>query len=164
MFLQYVDKCFVLKLKDSEHLLSIAEQLWESVRINDVKAVYRLIVVSGANINAVYGRASCLSLANVIKLENPDECRKSLGLEEDVVFEGCSLIHLACQIAEIGMVELLLQHGANMGACDSKGQTPLHHSIARGRTGATKLLLRRYYYTLLCDVMLLLWCIAHFMK
>lgn len=154
---KYVEKCFVLKLKDSQDLLSVAEQLWESVRINDKQAVYRLIVVSDADVNAVYGQASsviCLSLANVMKLheqENPDQkvpsldgtTLKSLGLQEDELFDGCSLLHLACQTADIGMVELLLQHGANIRACDSKGQTPLHHSIARGGIGITKLLLTR---------------------
>ncbi|XP_057791482.1 ADP-ribosylation factor GTPase-activating protein AGD3-like [Salvia miltiorrhiza] len=150
---KYVEKSFVLKLKDT----SVAEQLWESVRINDKKAVYRLIVLSKADVNAVYGQgssATCISLANVMKpneQENPDQkvpsledtTPKSLGLQEDDLFDGCSLLHLACQTADVGMVELLLQHGANISACDSKGQTPLHHSISRGGIAITKLLLTR---------------------
>lgn len=113
--------------------------------------------MSDADVNAVYGQGSsvtCLSLANAMKLheqENPDQkvpclddtTLKSLGLQEDELFDSCSLLHLACQTADIGMVELLLQHGANIRACDSKGQTPLHHSIARGGIGITKLLLTR---------------------
>lgn len=144
---KYVEKCFGLKLKDSEDILSVGEQLWESVRINDKQAVYRLIVVSEADVNAVYGPTSsitCLSLGNVMEMNeqaNPDEQVPSLN--EDELFDGCSLLHLACQTADIGMVELLLQHRADISACDSKGQTPLHHSIMRGRIEITKQLLTR---------------------
>ncbi|KAI3455148.1 hypothetical protein Pfo_011811 [Paulownia fortunei] len=161
---KYAEKRFVHKLKDSQHLLSVAEQLWGSVRINDKKAVYRLIVMWEADVNAVRGQASpitSLTLANVMRLHeqaNPDQnfhglddsTSKSLDPQEenenpfvDELFDGCSLLHLACQTADIGMVELLLQHGANINTCDSRGHTPLHHSIMRGRIGIAKLLLIR---------------------
>ncbi|KAK6147981.1 hypothetical protein DH2020_018893 [Rehmannia glutinosa] len=163
---KYAEKRFVHKLKDSQHLLSVAEQLWESVRLNDKKAVYRLIVMWEADVNAVRGQASpiaSLTLANVMRLHEqadsdqnfhgPDDgTSKSLepiGENEnpfvDELFDGCSLLHLACQTADIGMVELLLQHGANVNTCDSRGHTPLHHSIIRGRIGIAKLLLIRWY-------------------
>ncbi|KAL0342262.1 UNVERIFIED_CONTAM: ADP-ribosylation factor GTPase-activating protein AGD1 [Sesamum calycinum] len=150
--------------KDSQHLLSVAEQLWESVRINDKKAVYRILVMWEADVNAVHGQASpvaSLTLANVMRLHekaNPDEnfhgmdvsTSKSLGSQEDdenpfvdEIYNGCSLLHLACQTADIGMVELLLQHGANINFRDARGYTPLHHSIIRGRTGIAKLLVAR---------------------
>ncbi|XP_041996679.1 ADP-ribosylation factor GTPase-activating protein AGD3-like [Salvia splendens] len=154
---KYVEKSFVPKLKDSQQLPSAAEQLWESVCKNDKKAVYRLIVLSEADVNAVYGQrtsATCISLANVMKsnkqeIPDPnvpameDTTPRSLGLQEDELFDGCSLLHLACHSADISMVELLLQNGANISACDSKGQTPLHHSISRGGNAITKLLLTR---------------------
>ncbi|GKD33541.1 ADP-ribosylation factor GTPase-activating protein AGD3-like protein [Tanacetum coccineum] len=57
--------------------------------------------------------------------------------------DGCSLLHVACQTADCSMVELLLQHGSNINASDSKGQTPLHHSIIRGRLAIAKLLLNK---------------------
>ncbi|KAL8464394.1 hypothetical protein ACS0TY_034066 [Phlomoides rotata] len=162
---KYADKCFVPRLKDYQHVLSVAEQLWESVRINDKKAVYRLIVTWDADVNAIHGQASAItsssSLANVMRLHeqgNPDQ--KFPGLDDkqtksmdpqdkngnlfvDELFDGCSLLHLACQAADIGMVELLLQHGANVSSCDSRGHTPLHHSIMRGRVAIAKLLLTR---------------------
>lgn len=132
--------------------------------MNDKKAVYRLIVMWQADVNAVHGQASAitsLTLANVMRLHeqaNPDQnfpglddsTSKSLGPQEehgnpfvDELFDGCSLLHLACQTADIGMVELLLQHGSNVNISDSKGHTPLHHSIMRGRIGIAKLLLTR---------------------
>lgn len=61
----------------------------------------------------------------------------------DDCFEGCSLLHLACQTADIGMVELLLQYGANVNATDLKGRTPLHHCALKGRHSFAKLLLSR---------------------
>ena len=45
-------------MEDGEHLLSVAQQLWEGVRKNDKKTVYRLIVVYQADVNAVHGQAS----------------------------------------------------------------------------------------------------------
>lgn len=54
-WLQYAEKRFIHKVKDTTHLLSVAEQLWEGVRANDKKAVYRLIVVYQADVNAVHG-------------------------------------------------------------------------------------------------------------
>lgn len=132
--------------------------MWESVRINDKKAVYRVIVTWEADVNAIHGQASpitsSLSLANVMRLHEkgnpdqkfPDTTSKSMGPQEKNgnPLDGCSLLHLACQTADIGMVELLLQHGANVNTCDSRGHTPLHHSIMRGRVAIAKLLLTRY--------------------
>ncbi|KAK3042489.1 hypothetical protein RJ639_000213 [Escallonia herrerae] len=166
---KYAEKRFVHKVKKNQHPLPVAQQLWESVRINDKKAVYRLFVVCGANVNAVYGQASpgtSSSLACVMQLQeqaDPDrnfDClagdlfdkasssslnspRDNKHQVVDEFLDGCSLLHLACQTADIGMVELLLQHGADINASDSRGQTPLHQSIIRGRIATTKLLLTR---------------------
>ncbi|KAL6567921.1 ADP-ribosylation factor GTPase-activating protein agd3 [Orobanche gracilis] len=57
--------------------------------------------------------------------------------------DGCSLLHLACETGDIGMIELLLQYGANVNATDSRSLTPLHHCINKGRTAFAKLLLSR---------------------
>ncbi|KAL6559644.1 ADP-ribosylation factor GTPase-activating protein agd3 [Orobanche gracilis] len=132
---KYAEKRFIHKPKDNQHLFSVAEQLWESVRLNDKKSVYRLIVTWEADLNAVrVDDSTSKSMETQREIENPFA---------DEVFDGCSLLHLACQTADIGMVELLLQHGVNVNTCDSKGHTPLHHSIMRGRIGIAKLLLIR---------------------
>lgn len=72
---------------------------------------------------------------------------KPLHKNEDQVIEdftdGCSLLHLACLTADLGMVELLLQYGANIHASNSKGQTPLHQCIINRRPSIAKLLLTR---------------------
>ncbi|KAF9618939.1 hypothetical protein IFM89_002934 [Coptis chinensis] len=162
----YAEKLFVCK-PEEQHLLSLANHMWDSIRINDKKAVYRCIVNSDVDLNAVHGEASfnaSLTLAKVMMLQEqpnsschstclPGESLQASTLnsastiEEDPnvddCLEGCSLLHLACQTSDIGMVELLLQYGANINATDSRGQTPLHHCIFRGRTVLAKLLLSR---------------------
>ncbi|XP_077212130.1 ADP-ribosylation factor GTPase-activating protein AGD3-like isoform X2 [Tasmannia lanceolata] len=168
---KYAEKLFVRKLKADQHLMSVAHQIWNGVRINDKKAVYRRIVDSDADLNTGQGHApfsTSLTLVAKVKLlqDHPvlesslksnilagdsfhkasaESSLSSISTSEDQCeveeCEGCSLLHLACQTADIGMIELLLQYGANINATDSKGQTPLHHSIIRGRTVFTKLLL-----------------------
>uniref|UniRef100_A0A5B7C040 ADP-ribosylation factor GTPase-activating protein AGD3-like n=1 Tax=Davidia involucrata TaxID=16924 RepID=A0A5B7C040_DAVIN len=166
---KYVEKRFLQKVKGNQHFLSMAQQLWESVHTNDKKAVYRLIVIFEADVNAIHGQASSstsLSLAEVMQLQDQASldhnfnCLAGDSLDKaassslnspresedrliDEFLDGCSLLHLACQTADIGMVELLLQHGAKINAFDSRGQTPLHHSIIRGRISIAKLLLNR---------------------
>ncbi|XP_016563060.2 ADP-ribosylation factor GTPase-activating protein AGD3 isoform X1 [Capsicum annuum] len=137
---KYAEKRFIHKVKDTMHILSVAEQLWEGVRANDKKAVYRLIVVYQADVNAIHGEEASPSSDSSSSF-NPQSENEEHCIDE--FLDGCSLLHLACQTADIGMVELLLQHGANINACDSRGQTPLHHSVMRGRTATAKLLLAR---------------------
>lgn len=156
-------------MKDGHPVLSIAQKMWRSVRYNDKKAVYRNIVSSQVDLNAIRGKASSntpLTLAEVMKLQeqvsidqkfdflvnNSSDKESSCSsnkpsTNEDQSMEGyrdgCSLLHLACQAADIGMAELLLQYGADINALDSVDQTPLHHCIIRGRTAIAKILLKR---------------------
>nr|AFK44284.1 unknown [Lotus japonicus] len=57
--------------------------------------------------------------------------------------DGCTLLHLACETGDIGMLELLLQYGVNVNATDSRGQTPLHRCILKGKSILARLLLSR---------------------
>ncbi|KAF3430911.1 hypothetical protein FNV43_RR25641 [Rhamnella rubrinervis] len=162
---KYAEKLFVRKPKDRQYPNLVAQQIWEGVRTSDKKAVYRHIVNSEPDVNAVYEQASCgssLTLAKVmllpeqISLEHSSSCltgdsldrssTSSLNLSESQTMEdldGCTLLHLACETADIAMLELLLQYGANINAIDSRGQTPLHRCILRGKTTFGKLLLTR---------------------
>ena len=164
-WLQYADKAFVQKIRD---IRLVAHQIWEAVRTNDKKAVYRLIVSSEADLNAVCEEAvsnSSLTLAKAMLLQEQSGIdhkysyleAESLGklcsssshmastsrihMTEDL--SGCSLLHLACETADIGMLELLLQYGVNINASDSRGQTALHRCVMRGKAPFVKLLLSR---------------------
>jgi Arf-GAP/coiled-coil/ANK repeat/PH domain-containing protein len=166
--LQYAEKAFVRK-KDDQDILSVAEQVWGSVRGNDKKAVYRQIVNSGADVNAIHGQAvfsMSITLSKVMQLEEQEsfdpivDCiagdssdkpsssnlnspQKSEDQLTEHVSEHCSLLHLACLTADVGMVELLLQYGANINASDSRGRTPLHYCSISRRTASAKMLLTR---------------------
>ncbi|XP_043724655.1 ADP-ribosylation factor GTPase-activating protein AGD3-like [Telopea speciosissima] len=166
---KYAEKLFVRRPKDEQNILSAARQMWESVRTNDKKAVYRHIVCAEADVNALYGQTSfstSITLAKVMLLqEQPNLGRNSSFLAEDSLetpsanslklvssggeqnleeyLDGCSLLHIACQTGDIGMLELLLQYGANINFPDSSGQTPLHHCILRGRSLFARFLLSR---------------------
>ncbi|XP_009793548.1 ADP-ribosylation factor GTPase-activating protein AGD3 isoform X1 [Nicotiana tabacum] len=151
---KYADKTFVRRTKDSH---SVAQMMWEAVRANDKKAVYRLIVSSEADVNAIYKQVasnSSLTLAKVMLLqEQPYTDPSSTCLKMELAspserhiigdFDGCSILHLACETADLGMLELLMQYGANINASDSSGQTPLHWCVIRGKAAFAKLLLAR---------------------
>lgn len=175
-YFQYAEKAFIRKPRnDHNHLLS-AHQIWESVYINDKKAVYQHIVASNADVNTVFEQTSfsnSLTLAKALLLQEQmspvfdrsSSCTvgesehwvsalnsfSSLGGgsenrdETNESYEGFSLLHLACQTADIGMVELLLQYGANVNAMDMRMMSPLHHCILRGRHAFTKLLISRWF-------------------
>lgn len=147
----------------------MAQQIWEAVRANDKKAVYRLIVNSEADVNAVSEQVSCssLTLAKVMMLQEQtsvdhhnsgclirDSSGKSSSSSSNVAtntsdihslvdLDGCTLLHLACETADIGMLELLLQYGANVNVSDSRGQMPLHRCLLRRKATLAKLLLTR---------------------
>ncbi|KAH9658518.1 ADP-ribosylation factor GTPase-activating protein AGD3 [Citrus sinensis] len=166
--LLYAEKLFVRKPKDNQYLHSVAHQIWEGVRTNDKKAVYRHIVNFEVDVNAVYEQVSCISsltLAKAMLLNEQTSLERSsssltgnssdrsssgslnlAGTSEGQTMddlEGCTLLHLACDSADIGMLELLLQYGANINATDSRGLTPLHRCILRGKAMFAKLLLTR---------------------
>lgn len=166
--LQYAEKLFIRRPKDSQYSHSVAQQIWEAVRANDKKAVYRHIVNCDADVNVIHEQVlynSSLTLAKAMLLNEPTNLDQSsrcitgdssdrssssslnmAGTSEGLSMEdleGCSLLHLACETADIGMLELLLQYGANINATDSRGQTPLHRCILRGRANFAKVLLAR---------------------
>ncbi|KAM7277272.1 hypothetical protein ACFE04_019138 [Oxalis oulophora] len=139
---KYVEKAFVRTRKENLPVLPVAGQVWESVRSNDKKAVYRHIVCSKADVNSIRGEAS-ISCA----FDKPSSSYlESSGSEKKFSDEspvGCSLLHLACLNADIAMVELLLQYGANIESPDSRGRTPLHYCMVSKKHAFAKVLLKR---------------------
>nr|CAB3457556.1 unnamed protein product [Digitaria exilis] len=168
---KYAEKDFVRKHSMDE--IQLAQQMWDNVSSNNKKGVYSLIVGSNADVNFSYGHTSfnsALTLGKALLLQeqptspsngssrcfdrNPLEkdspgdsispASTSARIDElDDYVEGLSLVHLACRLADLGMVELLLQYGANVNSTDSRGRTPLHHCILKGRHAYAKLLLSR---------------------
>ena len=165
--MQYSERIFVRKATDSQHFQAVFQEIWENVRANDKKSVYKHIVCSEADVNALRGQASytvSLPLAKMMQLDAKEETleakfksidkefqekpegtsrRDSESMVREETSNECSLLHLACLSADIGMVELLLQYGAKVNATDSKGRTPLHHCIISRRYAIARLLLTR---------------------
>lgn len=83
-------------------------------------------------------------LFRMVSLSNLSISSQSENKLTEDIQGGSSVIHLACLTSDAGMVELLLQHGADINACDSRGRAPIHYCIIRGKTAAAKVLIMRY--------------------
>ncbi|KAK4373428.1 hypothetical protein RND71_008812 [Anisodus tanguticus] len=149
---KYVDKQVVNKEAFAPYN-NRATLIWEAVRSNNVKDVYRIIVVSDVNIiNTTYDEVEGATMYHEIhendsklgfqdfekKHQSPVACR-----EIKPCLQGCSLLHLACNGETPVMLELLLQFGADINRRDFHGRTPLQHCIGMGRHHLAKFLLRR---------------------
>lgn len=165
---QYAEKVYIREQSDQHR--PVADLLWDSVNKNDKKAVYHHIVTSAGDVNILYDQtsfATTLTLAKAMLLQENSSillgCSSSCGSPSDKAsvinslgdencseesFDGFSLLHLACHTADIGMIELLLQYGAETNATDVKGRTSLHHCILEGKCDLAKLLLTRSLFKL----------------
>ncbi|XP_057516607.1 ADP-ribosylation factor GTPase-activating protein AGD1-like isoform X1 [Amaranthus tricolor] len=165
---KYEEKVFVRKKKANQTALSVSQEMWESVCANDKKAVYHLIICSEADVNSMHRQPSTAKSFFMSRVKDSDEAPlihdadrgREISLERtasrswsslakgkdpfrESCFDGCTLLHLACQCTDVGMVELLLQYGANMDVADSRGQTPLHYCITEQKADIAKVLLMR---------------------
>ncbi|GAU25473.1 hypothetical protein TSUD_71270 [Trifolium subterraneum] len=136
---KYAEKIFICRKEKTP-----AQQMLESICANDKKAVYQHIIKSEMDVNAISKQAFSGNASNIASLINfkKSESENQNQLIEDIQ-DGSSVLHLACLTSDAGMVDLLLQHGADVNACDSRSWTPLHYCITRGKTAAAKVLLLR---------------------
>ncbi|XP_073299884.1 ADP-ribosylation factor GTPase-activating protein AGD3-like [Primulina huaijiensis] len=163
---KYAEKVFARKPKQNH---PVAQQMWDAVRADDKKALYWFLVNSEPDLNAFTEQVTCnssLTLAKVMMMQeqsaldpyscclDPELLQKTFTASINIAStgggnncmedaDGWYLLHLACETADVGMIELLLQYGANINAVDSRGQTPLHRCIIRGKSSLVKLLLTR---------------------
>ncbi|XP_042053285.1 ADP-ribosylation factor GTPase-activating protein AGD4-like [Salvia splendens] len=153
---KYVGKVLVNKEAGTPRNLS-ASTIWEAVRSNNLREVYRLTISSDLNIvNSTYEDMVACGLHNddmgsnecshdtKIKQSDPATCERinSSG-DPGSCLQGCSLLHLACHGGSLVMLELLLQLGADVNKHDYHGRTPLQHCIMKGNNVMAKYLLRR---------------------
>ncbi|XP_019158371.1 PREDICTED: ADP-ribosylation factor GTPase-activating protein AGD4-like [Ipomoea nil] len=149
---KYVEKLFINKEAFAYNRNDVTS-IWEAVKANDLKEVYRFIVVSDVNIvNATYDEvAGTTPYHHVTEHEPQIEFQDSEMRQYDpaacenikLCLQGCSLLHLACQTDNPTIVELLLQFGADINKRDFHGRTALQHCISTGNNKLAKFLLRR---------------------
>ncbi|KAM6571148.1 hypothetical protein CsatA_015228 [Cannabis sativa] len=157
---KYVEKLMVIRDESvAEMPAALASRIWESVKSNNLKEVYRLIVMSDMNItNTTFDDVFPVDLHHHVgaqetelggkttkkKHVDPGTCdRMKDSNEPGNCLQGCSLLHLACHCENLLMIELLLQFGANINLRDFHGRTPLHHCVASGKNSLAKFLLKR---------------------
>ncbi|KAM7263317.1 hypothetical protein ACFE04_001000 [Oxalis oulophora] len=154
---KYVEKSLVMR---TANMSSATESIWEAVKANNLREVYRLIVTSDSNIVntkfddipgvTLHHQVEDWELVDLDKGNNKKECDpaacqklRDSSQSENNCLQGCALLHLACQCGNQVMVELLLQFGADANRRDFHGRTPLHHCISTGNNTLAKFLLRR---------------------
>lgn len=154
-FDQYVEKLLVIREVTASGIPSHATNIWQAVKNNNLREVYRLIVMSEKNlINTTFDDVVGVDLYHHVdaqdldtmerKQHDPAACgRIKDSKEPGNCLQGCSLLHLACDNGNPLMLELLLQFGAYINMCDFHGRTPLHHCISQGNNPLAKFLLRR---------------------
>lgn len=154
--IQYAGKLLVNKVANSPGDRSHSSTIWEAVRANNLREVYRIIVASDMNIvNITYDELVGSNRYDGPELQKcPHDSKKKQfdpascemiksSSDPGNCLQGCSLLHLACHGGNPVMLELLLQFGADINRCDFHGRTPLQHCISKGNNQLAKFLLRR---------------------
>ncbi|KAK2979936.1 hypothetical protein RJ640_007079 [Escallonia rubra] len=163
----YVEKQLVSREATASSDSYYATSIWEAVKTNNLREVYRLIATSDVNIvNTTYDALGGVNLHHDSedhdlqegfcdfdeKRYDPAACQKIKdSSKSDNCLQGCSLLHLACQAGYPLMLELLLQFGADINKCDYHRRTPLHHCISAEHNQLAKILLRRGARTTIKD-------------
>ncbi|XP_059442994.1 ADP-ribosylation factor GTPase-activating protein AGD4-like isoform X2 [Corylus avellana] len=152
---KYVEKLLVIREVTASGIPSHATNIWHAVKNNNLREVYRLIVMSERNIiNTTFDDVVGVDLYHHVDAQDLDTMERKQydpavcdrikdSKEPGNCLQGCSLLHLACDSGKPLMLELLLQFGAYINMCDFHGRTPLHHCISRGNNPLAKFLLRR---------------------
>ncbi|KAI3812368.1 hypothetical protein L1987_17075 [Smallanthus sonchifolius] len=150
---KYVEKRLISQ-QETTISTPYATRIWEAVKSNNIREVYRLIATSNTNIiNTTYDEVAGADLfhehdssrgSKSAERTDPLSCKKMKDPSKpESCLQGCTLLHLACNLGYQVMLELLLQFGADINRSDYHGRTPLHHCIFSGNNKLAKYMIRR---------------------
>lgn len=94
-----------------------------------------------------------------VKEGNVDKLRQLLAADSHHVItdinaqddSGLALVHWAADRGNVGGLEVLLKHGANVNIVDGEGQTALHYAASVGQVNCVKLLIKFGADRTICD-------------
>lgn len=107
-----------------------AESPRRPVRMSTVDLKELLTAATGGDLRTVARKIKTFGLDTVLSLSQSADT-------------GHTLVHYAAAKGELKLLELLLDHGADIDARDNRGSTPLHVAAAQGRLETAALLLQR---------------------
>ncbi|CAM6039052.1 unnamed protein product [Sphagnum compactum] len=155
---KYVEKRFVKKLKVDLRGPTVARQMWDAVQMNKQQLALHLLITADANPNTTLEQAmgtvgnhsaesatelQTAPLSPVYRAPTGNLAANEQSGTNLKDTRGCTLLHLSCQLGDLSLIELLLQHGARVNITDAQGRTPLHYCILSNRNLCAKLLLTR---------------------
>ncbi|XP_078161466.1 ADP-ribosylation factor GTPase-activating protein AGD4-like isoform X1 [Carex rostrata] len=148
---KYADRSFLIQETDESFI-----NLWEAIKSNDIKETYRLLIKSSINPNIRYDDIISNNMFHIFEMpgsKSREYRQNDLSNCQNIMecFQGCSLLHFACQTGNTTMAELLLQFGADINAQDFHGRTALHHSALIEKDDLAKYLLKRGARTTITD-------------
>ncbi|KAG6554529.1 hypothetical protein Mapa_003908 [Marchantia paleacea] len=136
--MKYVDRRFLRKVQLDPQGPSVASSIWNAVLAGNKQVALRLFLIEKADANTTHEQA--MGLVSVHASQGALVTSKG-DFEENLW--GCTLLHLACQIGDLAMIEMLLQYGARVNSRDGFGRSPLHHCVTYGKNFCAKLLVLR---------------------
>ncbi|XP_076890544.1 ADP-ribosylation factor GTPase-activating protein AGD4-like isoform X2 [Bidens hawaiensis] len=146
---KYVEKRLISQ-QETATSTPYTTRIWEAVKSNNIREVYRLIATSTTNIiNTTYDEVTGADMfhehdSSKRSKSDPLSCKKMEDPSKpESCLQGCTLLHLACNLGYQVMLELLLQFGADINRSDYHGRTPLHHCIFSGNNKLAKYMIRR---------------------
>ncbi|KAJ3680255.1 hypothetical protein LUZ60_016533 [Juncus effusus] len=139
---KYIEKLFIAKEPDSP------VTIFDAIKSNDTKLLYRLIVSKSANPNERFYESDQESHNSQSEPSSwqfdPLTCQIILTSgQQEGCMDGCAPLHFACDLGAVKMVEMLLLFGAKIDIQDFHGRTPLHHCVFKKNDLLAKYLLRR---------------------